>query len=466
MILRRTSTLALAIAVFAQAPALSASPSPAPIPTGRPGQRPAGDALRPTGGPLDLRLPHRAILGDHDALAVTLRAVDPDAIRLVASVGALDDIEVVDGRLQATYRPPTERFPQRAIIAALGPDGLLDWGVIPLVGQPTVETDTTPGAAVTVEVAGERFGPTVADAEGRANLTVLVPPGVAEATVHAVDPDGASTTEPLDLSTPQPPALAAICDADTFVLIALDARGEPLAGAPALSADGGQLGSPRTEPPGVHRASYQLPEGASRARFAIVAEHAGHQASCQVERDAESPPTSEVTSPASRRWLGLGLQGGVHTNFGSIVAPLVTAQLTARLPVLSDGLLVGIGGGFMMQQSEGADRLQGEQVAMTLVGGPLTARVAYELPVPTVTPYVVAQGGVFLMTSRLSSPTAGAMAITEAIPAVGGGLGAWTSLGPGQVIVEAGYTYAELDNALVDGMLGGLGVTGGYRVEL
>lgn len=418
-----------------------------------------------TDGPLDLRLPRAAVIGEDDALTVSLRAQDPEDVRLVASVGTIDAPELIDGRLRATYRPPAERFPQMAVIVALDRSGALDWGAIQLVGRPTVETDTTPGASVTVEVASRRFGPVVADAAGRASIAVLVPPGVSTASVHAVDPAGATTNEPLDLKTPQPSSLTTVCNIGNVAVVALDAGGAPLPDAPHVSASGGDLGARQLVAPGVHRVAFRTPQGRRRARLTIVAEHGDQRSTCDVVRDAIPPPDAPAAAP-TRRWLGLGLQGGVHTNFGAIVAPLVTAQVTARLPVLDEGLLVGASGGFLMHRSEGADRLRGEDVAMTLIGGPLTARVAYELPVPTVVPYVLVHGGVFVMTSRLSSPTAGAMTTTQAVPAVGAALGAWTALGPGQVVLEAGYTYAELDNDLVDGALGGLGVTGGYRVEL
>jgi hypothetical protein len=88
------------------------------------------------------------------------------------------------GGFAARYRPPPERFPQVALVAALArtPRGLLDgWLAIPLSGQGDARVRTTPGALITLRVGEHIFGPSRADAQGVAVIPVVVPPGVREA---------------------------------------------------------------------------------------------------------------------------------------------------------------------------------------------------------------------------------------------------------------------------------------------
>src|SRR5262249_27569010 len=79
---------------------------------------------------------------------------------------------------------------------------------LPCAGRTELAIDTEPGARVTVEVAGSRFGPKKADAQGRLRVPVEVPPNVHEARVVAELSDQ-SKVRVLPLTTTASPWLLA-----------------------------------------------------------------------------------------------------------------------------------------------------------------------------------------------------------------------------------------------------------------
>ena len=166
-----------------------------------------------TGGPLDLRVPKRLILGHHTEAQVSLRSPDGVPIALTVSAGSITAPRLgADGVMRATYRPPEQRFPQVAILVAHSEDGgLLDWAPIQLVGRPLVSARSEPNTPVRVQVAGEEFGPVRTDARGKAELRVLVPPGVSKAQALARDTAGNVGAVPLKLGNPEFQRTFAVC---------------------------------------------------------------------------------------------------------------------------------------------------------------------------------------------------------------------------------------------------------------
>jgi len=81
---------------------------------------PTGDTgSRATGGPLDLRVPGRLVLGRDDSADVSIKPVEGLSLSLAVSTGSVTPLEKRgDGRLHATFRPPREKYPQVAIVVA------------------------------------------------------------------------------------------------------------------------------------------------------------------------------------------------------------------------------------------------------------------------------------------------------------------------------------------------------------
>lgn len=151
-----------------------------------PAARAEGEQAPGAGGALAVTAdPPRLVLG-RDA-AAELRIAAPagvEELEVTASLGKVDGVRrLPGGGFAARYHPPAERFPQVAIVSAIGrgPAGPVDgWLAVPLAGQGEARVRCGPGEEVTVRVEGRSFGPARAGADGVAVIPVVVPPGVKE----------------------------------------------------------------------------------------------------------------------------------------------------------------------------------------------------------------------------------------------------------------------------------------------
>src|SRR6185436_11657844 len=103
----------------------------------------------------------------------------------------------------ARYEPPKENYPQVAMIAVADRTRSADIavGTLPLYGNVSFPVRGIPDGAVSVTVGSETFGPVTANAEGKARVPIVVPPGVSTGTVKSVS--GVQKDEqPLDLRLP------------------------------------------------------------------------------------------------------------------------------------------------------------------------------------------------------------------------------------------------------------------------
>lgn len=166
------------------------------------GEPASGGTLRVTADP------PRLLLG-HDAGAELRVTAPPDVedLSLTASVGRIEGLRRVPGSgFAARFRPPAERFPQVAIVAAVGrgrrgtEQGFV---AIPLSGQGDARVPAAPGKPVTLEIGERTFGPHTAGRDGIALVPVVVPPGIREA--H-------EGFRPIDLRIPDSPLLHAVLD--------------------------------------------------------------------------------------------------------------------------------------------------------------------------------------------------------------------------------------------------------------
>lgn len=152
--------------------------------------------------------PARPVLaGD---VAVELRVGAPSEIEelsLTASAGRVEGLRrLPGGGFTARYRPPAERVPQVAIVAALARTarGLEDgWTAIPMSGRGTARVRGEPGSLVTLRVGDRTFGPEKAGSDGVAAIPVVVPPGIRE---------GHQGYRPIDLQVPETSLVHAVAE--------------------------------------------------------------------------------------------------------------------------------------------------------------------------------------------------------------------------------------------------------------
>lgn len=212
--------------------------------------------------------PSPVVLGrDAEALLRIEAPADATGLDLQVSVGAVEQIRRVgEGRWEARYLPPKQRFPQLAVLAAVAatPRGAQHgWTALPLHGQGAAEVKTRPGTKVTLRIGEREFGPVVADERGRARVNVVAPPGVREAWFGK---------EPHDLGVPEVPRIQVIVErravegdraqALQVRVYEVDFDGKPV-GKPdvKLSATRGTVSAPRVVEPGVLAAVWKLPAG-------------------------------------------------------------------------------------------------------------------------------------------------------------------------------------------------------------
>ncbi len=156
----------------------SAAPSPGHWPTTSSSRARAARSRSPADPP-------RLVLG-RDAGAELHIAAPPDVeeVAITCNAGRVENVRrQPGGGFTARYRPPPERFPQVAIVSALGrgASGPVDgWLAIPLAGQGDARVRGQPGSEVILRIGDRSFGPGRVADDGVALIPVVVPPGVKE----------------------------------------------------------------------------------------------------------------------------------------------------------------------------------------------------------------------------------------------------------------------------------------------
>ncbi|RMG15316.1 MAG: hypothetical protein D6729_12605, partial [Deltaproteobacteria bacterium] len=202
---RRLRTQVLALGLFGAALALT-----------WPG-RARARALAPVAGhgprALDLRLhlrPSHLVLHQTERAVVELRLPEgmprPERVRIAVNSGTASTPEIrEEGVVHFTYHLPNVGYPHHALfLLSLEGSGEETIAVFraPLTGTARLGVDTTPGARVYGEIAGRRYGPFLADTQGKVELRLPARPGESVATIIARDPSGASRRRQMPLPVP------------------------------------------------------------------------------------------------------------------------------------------------------------------------------------------------------------------------------------------------------------------------
>jgi hypothetical protein len=264
----------------------------------------AEEALPAAGGALRISAdPPRLSLGTEPAAELHV-ATPPgvEDLELSASVGRVDAVRrLPGGGFAARWRPPAERVPQVAIVAAQARTarGVEDgWLAIPVSGRGEAKVHGEPGSLVTLRVGERTFGPATTGPDGVAVVPVIVPPGVREA--H-------QGFRPLDLRVPETPLLHAVADrvrvrADReervrVVAYVVAPHGAARSGdAPAFEPTRGAVAVAEREP-GAFVATWTLPPGAAgEERLAVrLPGAAASRAVVRIETLAGPPALVAVT---------------------------------------------------------------------------------------------------------------------------------------------------------------------------
>lgn len=282
--------------------ALAGTPAPAAAPGGVAG----GGALRVSADP------PRLVLGRDGSAELRVWAPpEVEELQLTVSAGRVEGIRrLPQGGFAARYRPPAERIPQVALVAALARTsrGLADgWLAIPLSGQGDARVRARPGAQISLRIGDAVFGPRVAGEDGTAVIPVVVPPGVREAH-HGF--------RAIDLHVPEMPLLHAVADRDhvhadqaevvrvlAYVVAPHGAarRGD----VPVFEPSRGWVSVTPREP-GAFEATWALPAGASGEDRLLVRLPGSPPSRAWVRLDAVAGPPATVAVAFDREALVAG----------------------------------------------------------------------------------------------------------------------------------------------------------------
>lgn len=263
--------------------------------------------------------PSRLVLGPRARMEITVRSVGP-GLRAEVSLGTLTPAASgVDFTRFLWTPPPDARAPTLVLFAFWSGDApaLSDITVLslPCAGRTELSIDTEPGARVTVEVAGARFGPRRADAQGKLKMPVEVGPQAHEARILAELSDQ-SKIRVLPLTLPPSPWLLALTPktssegAPVHALLVVPDT-EESAGI-ELVADGARV---EREQEAGRRLLARLTPEPSRSAVPVAARtlDGSVRAEATLEVVRAVPPAPVATPPAAlpaARWVLGGAVGG------------------------------------------------------------------------------------------------------------------------------------------------------------
>ncbi|GDX79621.1 hypothetical protein LBMAG42_14320 [Deltaproteobacteria bacterium] len=217
--------------------------------------------------------------GDRQALS----GVD---LVITASTGTIENVtNLGGGQFTALYTAPALNYPHVAMVTVADkrdPSRTFGSLAIPMWGKVDFPVTVAPNALVMIKLGDQQFGPIQSDAQGRARVPILVPPGAQVAELIAIGADKKSTSVPLDLKVPEAKRIslvptAAALPGDSRVQVPIHAvvvmgDGKPdLAAQVVFTTTGGTITAAKHEGNGVYTSMFTPPTGASAAQATITA---------------------------------------------------------------------------------------------------------------------------------------------------------------------------------------------------
>lgn len=157
--------------------------------------------------------PDRIVLGSDTTATIRFNLNGPAAstagdgdLSVLVSSGTLANLTPLGGgQFSALYTAPDKLFPHNALFTVVDrrdPNRSFGAARLALVGKADFPVNTAPNARVIIKIGQREFGPIQADAQGKAQVPIVVPPGVRDAQVISILPDGTRKEDPLDLQIP------------------------------------------------------------------------------------------------------------------------------------------------------------------------------------------------------------------------------------------------------------------------
>lgn len=253
--------------------------------------------------------PERFVLGVQTSAELQVHGLEKHAdLRFAASSGTLSAVGERRGVYALRWVPPEVRYPSWVVLLvwdARDREGRVAVARVPLWGRTELEMSTEPNAEVRVEVGGQSFGPVRADARGRVQVPIEVPPGVKGAQVIATAPGGRQLTRTVPLEVPRARPFA----------VALGPEPMPPSGGWLVAAVAGEDGARVTAnaqgaalertPGGEGVSRYEVRPEAGAAEVAVSVAVGGAEARrARVEVGERAPETEREARRRSRRALG------------------------------------------------------------------------------------------------------------------------------------------------------------------
>jgi hypothetical protein len=260
--------------------------------------------------------PPQIVLGQDTSATLSLTlsggaaaAADKGELVLLSSSGEVSNITPLGGgRYSALLSAPNQQFPHLAVVTAVdrrNPGSTYGAVVVPLVGKANFPVTGQPGSRILVRVGDREYGPMQADAAGRAQVPIIVPPGVAQAMIISILGEQ-KREEPLDLQVPAakrlrlfaPPASvpgSPTASVPVRVYVATAMGAPDTAAKVRFTASAGQVSEARHEGNGVYVATFTPPAAAAATEVSLSA--AVEDASGK-QQDAMAVPVA-ATLPAT-----------------------------------------------------------------------------------------------------------------------------------------------------------------------
>lgn len=223
--------------------------------------------------------PAEPVKGRDKEAALTVRLLRPDGTPddsgappvLRASTGRVEDVtRTGPGTYRARYVLPETRYPEVAILVALSAwpspqsiQGAYGRVLVPLAAAVELPGTTEPNAELSIDIAGQSFGPVKAGPDGRFRLPVIVPPGHRFGQGRVTDAAGNERHKPIDLMLPPTDGLACVLNPQR-----LPADG--VARARMLCATSDPLGRPVLDARVTAQARYGTLEGPRQAEGGLL----------------------------------------------------------------------------------------------------------------------------------------------------------------------------------------------------
>lgn len=279
--------------------------------------------------------------------------------RTLVTVGELQPLVAgtTPGTFTAEYRVPKDRIPQAAIVfvelSLPGGARLQATTRLMLPAATTFPLRTSPSANVTLEVAGQLFGPVKADNEGNVSVPIVVPPDVAVGLARAVNRFGIENQTEVNLQPRDYPRVLVIAppEGEAGATVDVEVWGIAPSGEP-IPPEGIDLRAPPGSVrraggmPGVASFAFTLPAQVGSGTVELIGATAdGTSARSEVIALRAGPPSDLVISADSPRLVvGSGaishLKVVVQDRFGN-----PTASESLRVTVDGEPAPVRVGGG-------------------------------------------------------------------------------------------------------------------------